>query len=366
MILMNDLKCEPEALINAEIEACKRVLRSGYWILGPEVQSFENLWSDYLGVEYAVGCGNGMDAIEIGLRSLEIGAGDEVITTAMTAFATVLAIIRSGAIPVLADIDPNTAMLDPKSVLRCLSTKTKAIVLVNLYGQVGEVEIFAEISKKNNIYLIEDCAQAHGAKAQGKSAGSYGILAAWSFYPTKNLGAVGDGGALTTNDGAIEKKARIIGNYGQSVRYHHPIKGLNSRLDELQSAILKERLVYLDEWTNKRRSIALAYTTGINNKHISLMPLPKESERHVHHLFVVTSKHRDAFQEHLSKNGINSLIHYPIPIHHQEPCLNVARDPLGLKNTEEHALTCLSLPCYPGMTNEQIEKVINIANSFDI
>jgi len=364
MILMNDLKSDPEELIKAELAACERVLRSGYWILGPEVASFEAQWSDYLGIKHTVGCGNGMDAIEIGLRALGIGAGDEVITTPMTAFATVLAIMRSGATPVLADIDLDTAMLNPDSVIRCITKCTKAIILVNLYGQIGAVEVLTEIAKNKGIYFIEDCAQSHGAKAQGKPSGSFGILAAWSFYPTKNLGAVGDGGALTTDDADIAEQARFLGNYGQSVRYHHPLKGLNSRLDELQAAILKERLKYLNSWTNRRREIAETYSVSIVNHLVKLMPLPEDKARHVHHLFVVTCDQRDALQLHLKDKGVNTLIHYPIPVHKQEPCFKIRRDPHGLFNAEKHAATCLSLPCHPGMTDEQIRNVTEAVNSF--
>ena len=365
MILMNDFKNEPQDLLDAEIDACKRVLNSGYWILGKEVINFEKVWSSYIDISYTVGCANGLDAIEIGLRALNIGLGDEVITTPNTAFATVLAIIRSGATPVLADINPDNGMLDPNSVKRCINKNTKAIILVHLYGQIGPINELLEVSKNSNLHLIEDCAQAHGAKFENKFAGSFGIFAAWSFYPTKNLGAVGDAGALTTNNLELAEKARSIANYGQSVRYHHPYIGMNSRLDELQAALLSERIKYLDAWTIKRRNIANIYSNNIKNKFINLMPLPIHKEGHVHHLFVVNSDKRDNLQTYLKEKSISTLIHYPIPIHHQPPCLSIKKDPQGLTNSEIFSKTCISLPCHPGLSTLEIEKIIMTINSFE-
>ncbi|MDE3208905.1 MAG: DegT/DnrJ/EryC1/StrS family aminotransferase, partial [Pseudomonadota bacterium] len=238
MIPMNDFKSEPEALKSLEQDALKRVMASGWYILGPEVQAFEHSWAQYCGVHEAVGVGNGMDAIEIGLRACGIGNGDEVITTAMTAFATVMAILRAGASPVLADIDPATGLLGPDSVKRCLSNRTKAVLLVHLYGHISRMEDWVDFCEANKIVLLEDCAQAHLATWQGRPAGSFGRFGAYSFYPTKNLGAKGDGGALVTNCPSVAEKARSLRNYGQTIRYHHPMEGLNSRLDELQAALL--------------------------------------------------------------------------------------------------------------------------------
>lgn len=363
-IAMNDFAGEPESLRSAELAACDRVLRSGWWILGKEVSAFESEWAAWLRVPHAVGCGNGLDAIEIGLRALGIGAGDEVITTPMTAFATVLAVLRAGATPVLADIDAVTAMLSPESVRRCISAKSKAILLVHLYGQLGPVEELRSLAHEFDLFLIEDCAQAHGARSNGMSAGSFGEFAAWSFYPTKNLGAAGDGGAITTASPKLADDARTLRNYGQSVRYHHPSLGMNSRLDELQAAILRERLRYLQSWVGRRREIAHRYASGIVHPEVRVMPLPPERDRHAHHLFVVASDRRNELQACLKGEGIESLIHYPIPVHFQLPCRQLRTDPDGLATTEKHAASCLSIPCHPGLTAEQVERVITVVNNF--
>jgi len=363
-ISMNDFRAESEALVQAEVSACERVIRSGWWVLGPEVTAFEAEWAQRLGVPHVLGCGNGMDAIELGLRALGIGAGDEVITTPMTAFATVLAVLRAGAVPVLADIDPDTAMLDPASVQRCIGPRTRAIVLVHLYGQLGPLDELQRVAGKQGIHLVEDCAQAHGASTGGVPAGSFGVFGAWSFYPTKNLGAVGDAGAFSTGSAELADKVRALRNYGQTVRYHHPHLGMNSRLDEIQAAILRVRLPYLDGWTARRRAIATAYGRGIDHAAVRVLPLPPEPERHVHHLFVVVCAQRDRLQQHVNHAGIDALIHYPVPIHHQEPCQAILRDPAGLLAAESHAAHCLSLPCHPAMTDGQVDQVITAVNAF--
>ena len=365
-VAMNEFRAEPEALVQAEIAACERVIRSGWWVLGKEVTAFESEWAQRLGVPHALGCGNGMDAIELGLRALGVGAGDEVITTPMTAFATVLAVLRAGATPVLADVTPDTAMLDPASVKRCIGPLTRAIVLVHLYGQLGPVEELLRLTSPRGIHLVEDCAQAHGAMSHGRSAGSFGALGAWSFYPTKNLGALGDGGALSTRSAELADKVVSLRNYGQTVRYHHPHVGMNSRLDEIQAAILRERLPYLDGWTLRRREIAVLYAREIRHPAVQLLPLPAEPERHVHHLCVVTCKQRESLQQHLKDGGVDSLIHYPIPIHHQEPCRSILRDPAGLSSAESHAAHCLSIPCHPAMTDGQVEQVVAAVNTFQV
>ena len=363
---MNDFKAEPPELREAMFSAAKRVLESGWYILGNEVSAFEKQWAAACGVPHAIGVGNGMDAIEIALRALEIGPGDEVITTPMTAFATVLAILRSGAIPVLADIDPQTALLSVESAARCISPKTKGLVLVHLYGQVRNMAAWEEFCSKNEIMLIEDCAQAHLATWKGRVAGSFGVAGAYSFYPTKNLGAVGDAGMLITKDGPLAQRAGRLRNYGQSVRYHHPEIGMNSRLDEIHAAILAERMKWLMEFTERRRQIAEAYRSGIINPLVRQLASPEALLAHVYHLFVVTCGQRDSLQEHLQQNHVQSHIHYPIPIHEQEPCKEMTRDPQGLKNSEQHAATCLSLPCHPQMTDNDVAEVISVVNSFRV
>lgn len=365
MILMNDFKRESDLLLGPQLAACERVMRSGWFILGQELESFEREWGQYCQSPYVVGTGNGMDALEIGLRALGIGAGDEVITTPMTAFATVLAILRAGATPVLADINPLTAILDPTSVVRCINSKTRAVIVVHLYGQSAPLDDFDALCRYNNLHLVEDCAQAHGARWNGRPVGSVGTFAAWSFYPTKNLGALGDAGAISTDSESLASRARQLRNYGQAERYHHPVRGLNSRLDELQAAILRVRLEQLTPWVERRRQIAQTYTTGIRHPQVHLMALPEMAERHAHHLFVITCVRRDALQAHLRALGVESLIHYPIPVHRQISGRDLLRDSVGLFHAEVHSGRCLSLPCHPQLSYENTKHVIESINSFE-
>lgn len=364
MILMNDFKAEPEALRIAELAAVDRVLRSGWYVLGNELRAFEQAWARRCGTPHAVGVGNGMDAIEIGLRALGIGRGDEVITTPMTAFATVLAVIRAGATPVLADIDPGTALLDPASVERCISPRTKAVLLVHLYGQMREMDRWTALCRQAEIALIEDCAQSHLACWNGTAAGNFGSAGAYSFYPTKNLGALGDGGALVCKDAGLAQRAAVLRNYGQSVRYHHPELGLNSRLDELQAALLLVRLEWLETFTGRRRQIAQAYHAGMQNPAVRCLAPPAQAQSHVYHLFVVVCGQRDRLALHLRESGVDTLAHYPVPVHDQEACPGIQRDPKGLPAAERHAAQCLSLPCHPQMSDADVAQVIDAINAF--
>jgi len=349
---------------SADVTAIQRVLRSGWLILGNEVRQFEHEWADRCGVNHAVGVGNGLDAIEIGMRSLGIGAGDEVITTPMTAVATVLGIIRAGATPVMADIDPTTALLDPRSVLRCISTKTRAVLIVHLYGQIRSMETWQQLCSSYGLLLIEDCAQAHDATSHGQVAGTFGAFGAYSFYPTKNLGAAGDAGAIITNDLELSNRSRTLRNYGQVNRYEHPLTGLNSRLDEMQAAILRGRLPQLSTWTARRREIAEMYRDLLANPAITLMAPPASPTEHVHHLFVVLTEQRDELQLYLESRGIESLIHYPIPAHLQRSLKLLPCDPNGLTAAEAHAAKCLSLPCAPHLSDSDVATVVDAVNSF--
>lgn len=364
MILMNDFRAEPPSLRVAMLGSVQRVLESGWYVLGDELLAFEKQWAALCNVNFGVGVGNGMEAIEIALRSLDIGPGDEVITTPMTAFATVLAILRAGATPVLADINPESALLSIASARRCLSAKTKAVVLVHLYGQVRCMDEWAAFCEASAVTLIEDCAQAHLAMWHGKAAGSFGAVGAYSFYPTKNLGAPGDAGMLVTQNKVLAERANRMRNYGQSIRYHHSELGMNSRMDEIQAAMLAVRLKWLPQFTERRRQIAGEYRSGIRNVNVQLLFPPEEPLAHVYHLFVVNCRQRDALSAHLQKQQVQSLIHYPIPVHQQKPCQDIARDPEGLSNCERHAATCLSLPCHPQMTDADIAKVISAVNIF--
>lgn len=363
-ILMNDFSREPEALHAAMEQAFGEVMRSGWYILGKRVEAFEEAWATYCGTQYAVGVGNGMDAIEIMLRASDIGAGDEVITSSLTAFATVLGITRAGAIPVLADIDPESGLMSVASAERCITTNTKAVLLVHLYGQVGDMPAWENLCAQHDLLLFEDAAQAHGARYANKMAGSFGKAAAFSFYPTKNLGALGDAGCITTNDAEIFEMAKRLRNYGQSNRYEHTELGLNSRLDEVQAALLQVRLQWLDAFTQRRKEIAERLLKGITNPKIHVLQAPKTKDAHVYHLFVVRCAQRNALQTYLTEQGIQTLIHYPIPVHLQ-PCeRSFNTDPQGLQWAEQFAATCISLPCHPQLSDEEVEKIIRAMNAF--
>ena len=361
---MNDFKSDPEALVRDELKAMERVIRSGWYVLGNELQAFEKEWADVCRIPFSVGVGNGMDAIEIGLRALGIGPGDEVITTPMTAFATVLAILRAGAIPILADIREDTALLDVESVRGKITPGTKAVLLVHLYGQVKGMEAWVKLCDENRIFLLEDCAQAHLARWNGTVAGGFGEWGAYSFYHTKNLGTAGDGGALNSKNESIAVQARILRNYGQEKRYYHSEIGLNSRLDELHAALLSERLKWLQRFTEHRRQIARVYFDGIKNPKTTLLAEPAAEENHVYHLFVVRCEFRDDLAKHLAKKNIDTLIHYPVPMHRQSACRKVFAGELSLPHAELHAKTCLSIPCHHNMSLDDARKVVKAINEF--
>jgi len=363
MIRMNDFTAEPEELRREELAAVERVLRSGRFILGEEVDQFEKAWAKFCGARFCVGVGNGMEAIELGLRAMDLGAGDEVITTPMTAIATIIAIMHAGATPVLADIDPETALLDLASVERCLTSRTKAVLLVHLYGQLRDIDHWIALCSKAKIDLLEDCAHAHGVVWNGRHAGVFGQWGAFSFYPTKNLGAKGDAGALVTNSEEIASRVRRLRNYGGTNRYEHPEVGLNSRLDEMQAAILSARLNWLERFNARRQEIARRYLAGIKNPRVAL---PVQSASHVYHLFVVRCPDRDRLAKFLNKNGVEALIHYPIAAHQQGCCQSVRCDPRGLSNAEIYSKQCLSLPCHPQLSDDDVSKIVDVTNQFSL
>jgi dTDP-4-amino-4,6-dideoxygalactose transaminase len=365
MIRMNGFTLEPEELRRRELAAVEEVLRSGWYVLGDKVSAFERAWAAAAQTRHAVGVGNGLDAIEIGLRALGIGPGDEVVTTPMTAFATALAIMRAGAQPVFADVDPDTALLDPAAAERCIGPRTKAVLVVHLYGHVARMDRWTALCAERGVALLEDCAQSHLARWRGRAGGAFGRFGAYSFYPTKNLGAIGDAGALATDDDGIADRARRLRNYGQSQRYHHPDAGMNSRLDELQAAILGVRLEWLPRFTARRRAIAAAYRARLRNPRIELLAAPEESDNHVYHLFVVRCARRDELARHLGQKGVESLVHYPVPVHRQPPCLTMRTDPAGLAHAERHGAQCLSIPCHPQLTDADVDAVVAALNEFE-
>jgi len=364
VILLNHFRAEPAELVRAEVAAVRRVIESARYVLDAEAEAFERTWALYCGVRECVGTGNGMDALEIGLRGLGIGPGDEVVTTPMTAFATTLAILKTGATPVFADIEAGTALLDPASVERCLTTRTRAVLLVHLYGRIAPMDRWQELGSEAGIELIEDCAQAHGAAWMGQKAGSFGAFGGFSFYPTKNLGTIGDAGALVTGDSALAAGARRLRNYGEAERFHHVEVGLNSRLDEIHAAVLSERIAWLERFTDQRRQVAQAYFAGIDNPRVRLLERPREAEDHVHHLFVLTCDDRDLLRAFLADEGIQTSVHYPIPVHRQRPCAALRVDPAGMARAERHAATCLSIPCNPQLTDSEVGRVIEAINAF--
>jgi dTDP-4-amino-4,6-dideoxygalactose transaminase len=360
-IPFNDFKKEYHAHKKGVDGAVQKVLESGWYILGKEVESFEKNFAEYIGAGHAVGVGNGMEALQIALLTLGVGKGDEVITTSLSAVATALAIVAVGATPVFADID-RYFHLDPKDVENKITPKTKAIIPVHLYGQAADIAVLRKISKKYNVFIVEDCAQAHGAIFKGKRVGTFGAANAFSFYPTKNLGAYGDGGAVVTKDPVLAEKIRMARNYGQSNRYEHPIYGLNSRLDELQAAILSVKLKTLDKENAKRNAVADIYKNELNKvKEISL-PLERPGAGHIYHLFVIETEKRDELQKYLKEKGIATLIHYPIPIHKQKSFSKY--NALSLPRTERAAGRILSLPCNPFLTTAEVRYICKQIKDF--
>lgn len=339
-----------------EIEAAiQKVLRNGRYILGPEVESFEREFADFCGVKHAVGVGSGTEALHIALAAMGVGDGDEVITTAHTAVATAVAIRACGARPVFVDTEPDTFTIDPDLVRRAVTSRTKVIVPVHLYGQPANLAPIVDLG----IPVLEDCAQAHGARDRGIRVGATGIVGAFSFYPTKNLGAIGDGGAIVTNDDAIAPRLRLLREYGWAERYVSSSDGWNSRLDELQAAILRVKLRYLEADNARRRTIAARYDDALRGSSVRI-PAVREGVEHVYHLYVVTSDKRDALQQHLRDRGIGALVHYPVPVHRQPAY--ATND--SLPNTERAAMTVLSLPMYPELKDDEQQQVIDAVREF--
>jgi dTDP-4-amino-4,6-dideoxygalactose transaminase len=340
--------------------AIARVVASGWFVLGPEVEAFEAEFAAASRVTHAVGVGTGTDAITLILRALDIGPGDEVITPPLSAAYSALAVMMAGARPVFADIDPDRLTMDPRAAEAAITPRTRALLPVHLYGQTAAMRAFEAIAAKHNLALVEDAAQAHLATDQGRPVGAIGIAAATSFYPTKNLGALGDGGAVLTRDAQLAARVKRLRNGGQTSRYHHQEPGANSRLDEMQAAILRARLPFLQGWTERRRAIASRYRGALRAGSITV---PGELDPgHVYHLFPVLSERRDAFQAHMSAHGVETLIHYPIPIPRQ-PAL-AATSPAVCVVADRVCSQVVSLPMYPGLTDAAVTTVAQAAASF--
>ena len=348
---------EDAAAVRAAID---RVIASGWFVLGPEVEAFEAEFAEASGAPHAVGVGTGTDAITLILRALDIGPGDEVITPPLSAAYSALAVIMAGARPVFADIDPERLTLDPAAIEQAISPRTRALLPVHLYGQPAAMRQIEAIASRHHLAIVEDAAQAHLATSDGRPVGTIGVAGAISFYPTKNLGALGDGGAVITRDAALAARIKRLRNGGQTSRYHHQEAGANSRLDEMQAAILRARLRYLGGWTARRRAIAAAYRLGLDG---AALTVPREFDAgHVYHLFPVLTPHRDAFMAHMSERGVETLIHYPVPIP-QQPAL-AAFAPANCAAANRICAEVVSLPMYPGLRDADISAVASAAAAF--
>jgi dTDP-4-amino-4,6-dideoxygalactose transaminase len=361
MIPFFDLTKQYETIKSEIDDATARVLKSGWFILGPEVKAFEKEFAEYHGVKHALGVGSGTEAIHVALLALGIGAGDEVITVPNTAVATVAAIELTGARAVLCDVRADSMLLDVASLERAITPRTKAIIPVHLFGQSCDLDPILEIARARKIFVLEDCAQAHGATYRGKRVGSYGDIAAYSFYPTKNLGAYGDGGAIVTNDAALADRVNLLRQYGWRERYASDIKGLNSRLDELQAAILRVKLRHLDAWNAARRARAVLYTELLR-----AVTLPREMAygQVVYHLYVVQTPKRDALIARLKARGIGTAIQYPLAIHQQAAYANLGYRDADLPVASRLAREIVSLPLYPELSLDDVRAVANAVNEF--
>ena len=334
--------------------ALDRVVASGWFVLGPEVSAFEREFAAAAGAAYAVGVGTGTDAIALILRALGIGPGDEVITTPLSAAYTALAVMTTGARPVFADIDPDRLTLSADAIDAAVTSRTRAVLPVHLYGQAADMEAILRIAAKHHVAVVEDCCQAHLATAQGRPVGTVGIAGAFSFYPTKNLGALGDGGAVVTNDAAIAGRIARLRNGGQRDRYYHELPGINSRLDEMQAAVLRARLPFLQNWTAQRRALAMRYRRSLGEASTT-RPVREYDAGHVYHLFVVRSERRAELQSHLAERGIQTLVHYPVPIPRQAALASVA--PQICPEADRACGEVLSLPLHPGLSNHEVDEI---------
>lgn len=344
--------------------AISKVLDKGWYILGEEVKAFEREFADYIGVNYGIGVGSGTEAIHLALKACGIRSGDEVITVSHTAVATVAAIELAEGTPVFVDIEPEYYTLDAMKLKSVITKKTKAIIPVHLYGQPAEMDTIIGIAREYNLRVIEDCAQAHGAMYKGKRVGSFGDMACFSFYPTKNLGAIGDGGMVVTNNEALSKKTKLLREYGWEERYVSKIKGWNSRLDEIQAAVLRVKLPHLEQDNAKRACLAEVYARELSKIDSITLPKERKDSTHVYHLYVIRSKKRDALQAYLKKRGIGALIHYPVPVHIQPAYAHYGTGNNALIETVITAQEVLSLPMYPELAQHDAIRVAECVREY--
>jgi dTDP-4-amino-4,6-dideoxygalactose transaminase len=358
-----NLKQQYHSIKNEINDAINSVLESGRFILGENVQEFEKEFARYCNMKFAIGVGSGTDALHLSLCSFNIGHGDEVITTSLSAIATSFSITYTGAKPVFVDIDPETYNIDTKKVEEKITDKTKAIIPVHLYGHSTDLDPLLKIAEKHNLLLIEDASQSHGALYKGKKVGSFGDVATFSFYPTKNLGCYGDGGIVLTNNKQTYEKILLLREYGQEKRYNHSTLGFNSRLDEIQAAILRVKLKKLDGWNNLRRKNANLYNELLENSDV-ITPIEKEYANHVYHLYVIRSKKRDELRQWLKSRGVLTDIHYPTPIHLQKAYKSLNYKKGSLPVVEKHVNQILTLPMFPELKEEQITRIASLIKTF--
>jgi dTDP-4-amino-4,6-dideoxygalactose transaminase len=357
---MLDLSEQYQELRTEVIDVLDQVMGSSRFILGDNVKKLEEDVAKYSNVAYGIGCGNGSDAIHIALQAMGVGPGDEVITTAFTFFATGGAIVRAGAKPVYVDIDPVTFNIDPEKIEAAITENTKAIIPVHLYGQMADMERISEIAKKHNLGVVEDAAQAIGAKHNGKTVGELGSAATYSFFPTKNLGAYGDGGMIVTDNADIAEKSRVIRVHGSKPKYYHHVLGYNSRLDELQAAVLNVKFPHLDRWSDLRREKASTYTSLLKEKlgDLVVTPVEKDGNHHVFHQYTLRVENRDELQNYLKEQGVATMVYYPLPLHVQPVFADLGYKEGDLPETEKAAKEAISLPMFPELKTEQQEYVV--------
>lgn len=358
-----DLTAQYEDIKPEIKQAVDNVLESGNYIMGPFVKSFEQAMAEYCGTKYAIGVANGTDALLLTLDALGVGAGDEVITTPFTFFASAEVISQLGATPVFVDIDPDTYNMDPAKLEAAITPKTKAIMPVHIFGQPVDMDEILEIANKHNVFVVEDACQAIGSRYKGKRIGSLGTAGCFSFFPTKNLGGYGDGGIVVTNDEELARKIQILRVHGSNPKYYHSVIGYNSRLDALQAAMLQVKLKYIDQWNQQRRDKAAIYNEALKDLSITL-PYVKENREAVFHLYIIQTKYRDELMAHLKEHGIASGVYYPVPLHKQEVYSNLGYEDGSLAESEKASLGTMALPLYPELTMDDQEYVISVVREF--
>ena len=345
-------------------QAYNKVMDSSYFILGKECKAFEEEFAAYCDAKYCVGVANGLDALFLILKAMDIGEGDEVIVPSNTFIATALAVSYTGATPVFVEPELKSYNMDPARLEAAITDQTKAVIAVHLQGRPADMDRILQIAGKYGLKVMEDAAQAHGVRYKGKTVGTFGDAAAFSFYPGKNLGALGDGGAVVTNNQKLADQVRALGNYGSNQKYSHIYKGINSRLDELQAAFLRVKLTQLDKWNDARTAIAKKYFAGIQNEKIALPPKPDADFGHIYHVFAIRCRERDALEQYLADHGVGTVKHYPVPMHLQECYADLGYKRGDFPIAEEISDTIISLPMFYGMTQAQVQYVIDVINQF--